>query len=112
MLSETETQVVTNAPSIQSAFNTKHRARRRWLVAVIVFLAVAGILVFGIFRRVRAQATVSAETTAMAVPLVNVVSPRRTAPSHGLFFPGNVEPFLTAPIYSPTHRSVNKGYVG
>jgi len=34
--------------------------------------AVAGFLVSGILRRVRARATVSAETAAMAVPLVNV----------------------------------------
>src|SRR4029077_4400084 len=45
MPQETETQVVENAPQIQSAFNGKHRARRRWLAAVVVFLAVAGILV-------------------------------------------------------------------
>src|SRR5258708_24511497 len=98
MLSETETQVVTNAPSIQSAFNTKHRARRRWLVAVIVFLAVARILVFGIFRRVRAQATVSAETTAMAGPLVHIVSPKRTPPPPHPVLPRHVEPYMTAPI--------------
>ncbi len=111
MLSETETQVVTNAPPIQSAFNRKHRARRSWLAAVMVFLAVAGILVSGILRRVRAHATVSAETAAMAVPLVNVVSPQRTAPSHELVLPGNVEPYMTAPIYSRTSGYVKKWYV-
>jgi RND family efflux transporter MFP subunit len=111
MLSETETQVVTNAPPIQGAFNGKHRARRTWLAAVIVFLAVAGILVSGILRRVRAHATVSAETAAMAVPLVNVVSPQRTAPSHELILPGNVEPYMTAPIYSRTSGYVKKWYV-
>jgi RND family efflux transporter MFP subunit len=111
MLSETETQVVTNAPPIQSALNRNHRARRSWLVAVIVFLAVTGILVSGILRRVRAHATVSAETAAMAVPLVNVVSPQRTAPSHELVLPGNVEPFMTAPIYSRSSGYVKKWYV-
>jgi RND family efflux transporter MFP subunit len=111
MLSETETQVVTNAPPIQSAFNRKHRARRSWLAAVIILLAVAGILVSGILRRVRARATVSAETAAMAVPLVNVVSPQRTAPSHELVLPGNVEPYMTAPIYSRTNGYLKKWYV-
>jgi RND family efflux transporter MFP subunit len=102
MLQETQTQVVVNAPQIQSAFKGKHRASRSLLAAVMVFLAVAGILVSGIRRRVRAGATVSAETAAMAVPLVNVVSPQRTAPSHELVLPGNVEPYMTAPIYSRT----------
>src|SRR6267143_952150 len=111
MLSETEAQVVANGPQIQSAFSGKHRARRSWLVAVIVFLAVAGILVSGILRRVRARAIVSAETAAMAVPLVNVVSPQRTAPSHELVLPGNVEPYMSAPIYSRTSGYVKKWYV-
>jgi RND family efflux transporter MFP subunit len=111
MQSETQTQVVADGPPIHSAFNGKHRARRSWLVAVIAFLAVAGILVSGIVRRVRARAAVSAETAVMAVPLVNVVSPQRTAPSHDLVLPGNVEPYMTAPIYSRTNGYVKKWYV-
>src|SRR3977135_2034530 len=111
MLSETKAQVVANEPPNQSAFSGKHRARRGWLTAVVVFLAVAGILVSGILRRVRARAIVSAETAAMAVPVVNVVSPQRTAPSHELVLPGNVEPYMTAPIYSRTSGYVRKWYV-
>jgi len=111
MLQETQTQVGVNRPQNQNAFSGKHRARRSWLVAVIAFLAVAGILVSGIVRRVRARASVRAETSAMAVPVVNVVSPRRTAPSHDLVLPGNVEPYMTAPIYSRTSGYVKKWYV-
>ncbi len=110
-ISGTEAQVVANGPQIQSPLNGKHRARRGWLVTVIAFLAVAGILVSGIVRRVRARATVSAETAAMAVPLVNVVSPQRTAPSHDLVLPGNVEPYMTAPIFARTNGYVKKWYV-
>ncbi len=111
MSQETQTQVVSNAPQMQSVFNGKHRARRRWLFALIAVLAVAGILVSGIVRRVRARATVSAETATMAVPSVNVVSPQRTAPSHELVLPGNVEPYMTAPIYSRTNGYVKRWYV-
>jgi RND family efflux transporter MFP subunit len=111
MLSETKVQVVENAPRIQSALGRKHRVRRSLLAVVIVFLAVAGIVAFGILRRVRARNTVSIETAAMAVPLVNVVSPQRTAPSHELVLPGNVEPYMTAPIYSRTSGYVKKWYV-
>src|SRR5712664_4595802 len=106
-----ETQVVANAPQKQSAFNAKYRARRKWLFTLIAVLAVAGILVSGIVRRVRARATVSAETATMAVPSVNVVSPQRTAPSHELLLPGNVEPYMTAPIYSRTSGYVKRWYV-
>jgi len=111
MQSETKAQVVANGPPNQSAFSGKHRARRSWLAAVIVFLAVAGILIFGILRRVRARAAVTAETAAMAVPVVNVVTPQRTAPSHEIVLPGNVEPYMTAPIYSRTSGYVKKWYV-
>src|SRR6267378_3609400 len=111
MLSEPRVQVVENAPQIQSALDGKHRVRRGLLAAVVVFLAVAGIVAFGILRRVRARNTVSTETAAMAVPLVNVVSPQRTAPSRELVLPGNVEPYMTAPIYSRTSGYVQKWYV-
>lgn len=111
MSQETQTQVLTNGPQIQSVFSGKHHARRGWLAAVVVFLAVAGILVSGILRRVRAHAVVTAETAALAVPVVNVVTPQRTAPSHELVLPGNVEPYMTAPIYSRTSGYVKKWYV-
>ena len=110
-ISGTEAQVVANGPQIQSPLNGKHHARRGWLAAAIVSLAVAGILVTGILRRVRAGATVSAETAAMAVPLVNVVSPQPTAPSHELVLPGNVEPYMTAPIYARTNGYLKKWYI-
>ena len=111
MQSETEAQVVANGPPMQSASSGKHRAGRGWIVALVVFLAVAGILVSGILRRVRARAAVTAETAAMAVPVVNVVTPQRTAPSHEIVLPGNVEPYMTAPIYSRTSGYVKKWYV-
>ena len=109
--SGTEAQMVASGPQMQSASTGNRRARRSWPVALIAFLAIAGILVSGILRRVRARAVVTAETAAMAVPLVNVVSPQRTAPSHELLLPGNVEPYMTAPIYARTSGYVKMWYV-
>src|ERR1700682_4373808 len=111
MPSKTETEAVANGSQIQSAFSGKHPVRLRWLVAAIVFLAVGGILVSGILRRVRARAIVNAETAAMAVPSVNVVSPQRSAPSHELVLPGNVQPYMTAPIFSRTNGYLKRWYV-
>src|SRR6202171_879286 len=111
MLSETKAQPVSNTPPTQTAVSAKRRAGRSWLAAVVVFLVVVGILAFGIIRRVRARAKVTAETAAMAVPVVSVVSPQRTAPSHELVLPGNVEPYMTAPIYSRTSGYVKKWYL-
>jgi RND family efflux transporter MFP subunit len=111
MLSETKTQLVANTQPNQTAVSGKRHAGRSWLAAVVVFLVVAGILAFGIIRRVRARAKVTAETAVMAVPVVSVVSPQSTAPSHELVLPGNVEPYMTAPIYSRTSGYVKKWYV-
>lgn len=111
MLSETNTQPVANTPPNQTAVSGKRRTGRSWLAAVAVFLVVVGILAFGIIRRVRARAAVTAETAVMAVPVVSVVSPQRTAPSHEIVLPGNVEPYMTAPIYSRTSGYVKKWYV-
>jgi RND family efflux transporter MFP subunit len=110
-MSGTEAQVVASGPQMPNASTGNHRARHSWLVALIAFLAIAGIMVSGILRRVRARGVVSAETAAMAVPLVNVVSPQPTAPSHDLVLPGNVEPYMTAPIYSRTNGYLRKWYV-
>src|ERR1700738_1644449 len=109
--SETKTPPVANTSPNQTAVSGKRRTGRSWLAAVVVFLVVVGILAFGIIRRVRARAKVTAETASMAVPVVSVVSPQRTAPSHELVLPGNVEPYMTAPIYSRTSGYVKKWYV-
>src|SRR6202022_4331857 len=100
--SETKTPPVANTPPNQTAVSGKRRTGRSWLTAVVVFLVVVGILAFGIIRRVRARAKVTAETASMAVSVVSVVSPQRTAPSHELVLPGNVEPYMPPPIYSRT----------
>jgi RND family efflux transporter MFP subunit len=111
MKKETQTQVVENGPQIQSASRGKHRTTRSLVAALIAFLVVAGILVSGVLRRVRARAAVTAETAVMAVPVVNVVSPERAAPSHELVLPGNVEPYMTAPIFARTNGYVKRWYV-
>ena len=45
---QSETEVVANAPQIQSVSSGKHRAIRAWLVGVIAFLAAAGIVVLAL----------------------------------------------------------------
>jgi RND family efflux transporter MFP subunit len=101
----------TNGREMPSASSEKPRRRHRWLMAIVVFLAVAGIVVSGIVLRVRARNKVSAETAALAVPVVNVVTPKRSAPTHDLVLPGNVQPYMSAPIYSRTNGYVKKWYV-
>ena len=54
--------------------------------------------------------TVRAETAQMAVPSVSVVSPQRTAPTQEIVLPGNVQPFISSPIYSRTNGYLKSWY--
>jgi RND family efflux transporter MFP subunit len=77
---------------------------------VAIFLVFAGLLASGIFQRVHTSAALRTETAEMAVPTVSVVSPQRTAPSQEIVLPGNVQPYITAPIYSRTNGYLQAWY--
>jgi RND family efflux transporter MFP subunit len=87
-----------------------HRSRRGWIVGVAIFLAFASLLVSGIFQRVHTRAALRTETADMAVPTVSVVSPQRTAPAQEIVLPGNVQPYVTAPIFSRTNGYLQAWY--
>jgi RND family efflux transporter MFP subunit len=84
------------------------RSRKSWLVLAIAAIAVAALLVSGIWSRVKAGATLRAETAQAALPAVSVVSPKQTAPADEIILPGNVQPFITSPIYSRTNGYLKK----
>src|SRR6266404_2470434 len=86
------------------------RSRRHWLVLAIVLIAVAAVLVWGIWSRVSASSTLRAETAQTALPAVSVVSPKQTAPAQEIILPGNVQPFITSPIYARTNGYLRKWY--
>jgi RND family efflux transporter MFP subunit len=53
---------------------------------------------------------VRAETAQMAVPSVSVISPQHTAPAQEIVLPGNVQPFISSPIYARTNGYVKNWY--
>ncbi len=77
-------------------------SQRRWLIAAIVAFSAIGLLAAGIRSRVRDETNLSTITTQMAVPSVSVVTPKQTAPSQEIILPGNIQPFVTSPIYART----------
>jgi RND family efflux transporter MFP subunit len=87
----------------------KH-SQKHWLALTIALIAVAALLVSGIWSRVRARTALDAETAQAALPAVSVVSPKRTSPADELILPGNVEPFITSPIYARTNGYLKKWY--
>lgn len=87
------------------------RPRRRWWIAILCVLFVAGILIESIVPRVRARTTLLAETAQMAVSTVSVVQVQRSALTQEIVLPGNIQPFITAPIYSRTNGYLKRWYV-
>src|SRR5205807_10432302 len=86
------------------------RSRKVWIVLAIAVIAVAALLGSGIWSRVKAGSTLRAETAQAALSAVSVVSPKQTAPTDEIILPGNVQPFITSPIYSRTNGYLKKWY--
>jgi RND family efflux transporter MFP subunit len=86
-------------------------ARRRWLVLGFGFIVASALLVSGILSRVKARTALRSETAQAAVTAVSVVSPERTTLAQEIILPGNVQPFITSPIYSRTNGYLQKWYV-
>src|SRR5712671_386351 len=89
----------------------KKRPRKTWVVLTIALIVVATLLASGIYSRVKARNTLNQETTRAALPSVSVVSPKQTAPAEEIILPGNVEPYISSPIYSRTNGYLKKWYV-
>jgi len=89
----------------------QRRPRIGWLSLAIGLIAVAALLVSGIWSRVRARTILKAETAQVALTPVSVVSPKQAAPAQEIILPGNVQPFTTAPIYARTNGYLKKWYV-
>jgi RND family efflux transporter MFP subunit len=87
----------------------KH-SRKSWIILAIALIVVVGVLLSGIWSRVKARNTLNAETAQSALPAVSVVSPKQTAPTNEIILPGNVEPFITSPIYARTNGYLKKWY--
>ena len=89
----------------------KKRPRKTWLVLTIALIVVATLLVSGIYSRVKARNALNEETARAALPSVSVVSPKQSAPAEEIILPGNVEPYISSPIYSRTNGYLKKWYV-
>jgi RND family efflux transporter MFP subunit len=84
------------------------RTYKPWLIASIALLVVVGLVASGIWSRVRANGKLRNETSQVALTAVSVVSPHRTTPVEEIILPGNVQPFITSPIYSRTNGYLQK----
>jgi RND family efflux transporter MFP subunit len=97
------------APPLKDARAGKPR-RKGWLRLAVALIIVALLLASGIWSRVKTRKSLSAETAQVALTAVSVVSPKQAAPAQEIILPGNVQPFITAPIYSRTNGYLKKWY--
>ena len=83
---------------------------KRWLGAGIALILVAALLISGIRSRVKARTALDTETTQAALTAVSVVSPKQTTPAEEIILPGNVQPYISSPIYARTNGYLKKWY--
>src|SRR5271169_78251 len=88
----------------------KMRVPKHWLGLAIAVIVVSALLVSGILSRVKARTALNAETAQVALTAVSVVSPKQTAPAQEIILPGNVQPFITSPIYARTNGYLKQWY--
>jgi multidrug efflux pump subunit AcrA (membrane-fusion protein) len=77
------------------------------LVALWIGFVVHG----GIGSRVNAEAALTTETEAAAIPSVMVVHPTLGSPSQEIVLPGNAQAFTDTPIYARTDGYLKAWYV-
>ena len=80
----------------------------KWLGMAIAFILVAAVFISGVWSRVNSRKTLNAETAQAALTAVSVVTPQQTAPAEEIILPGNVQPFITSPIYARTSGYLRK----
>jgi RND family efflux transporter MFP subunit len=90
--------------------STGRPARRRWLLPAIALIVVTAVLASGIWSRVKTRKNLNKETAQVALIAVSVVQPKPATPAQEIILPGNVQPFITSPIYSRTNGYLKKWY--
>jgi RND family efflux transporter MFP subunit len=88
----------------------RKRPRRTSVGLALALILVATLLVSGIWSRVRARRSLNAETAQVALTAVSVVQPNPATPAQEIILPGNVQPYITSPIYSRTNGYLKKWY--
>lgn len=83
---------------------------RRWLYLAIALIVAITLLATGIWSRVKARKSLNAETAQVALTAVSIVLPKEASPAQEIVLPGNVQPFITSPIYSRTNGYLKKWY--
>lgn len=107
-MENSKTMAPQSAPS--SSGEAGKGSYKRWMGLAIAVVIVAGLLASGIWSRVTARSALNTETAEAALTAVSVVSPQRTTPADEIILPGNVQPYISSPIYARTNGYLRKWY--
>jgi len=88
-----------------------NRPGRHWITLLVALLIVAGVFAGSLVPRIKARAALKTETAEMAVPVVSIVHPQTSGATQEIVLPGNVQPFITSPIFARTNGYLRKWYV-
>jgi RND family efflux transporter MFP subunit len=97
MLPQTENRQQIDGRTAPGNAEVARGSYKYWLGAGIALIAVAALLISGIWSRVRARAALDTET-------------KRTSPADEIILPGNVQPYISSPIYARTNGYLKKWY--
>jgi len=93
--------VTSEAAPLEPRNAGQHSARHLVMLAIAGIIAGA-VLLSGIRSRLKAETNLQTVTAQMAVPSVSVVQPKPAAPAQEIILPGNIQPFISSPIYART----------
>jgi len=110
MLPQTDLQTMAEQSPAANGGGAGRRTHKPWLVLAVAGILVAAVLLFGVWSRVRARAALDTETAQAALTAVSVVSPKQTTPAEEIILPGNVQPYISSPIYARTNGYLKKWY--
>jgi RND family efflux transporter MFP subunit len=111
----TDFEIVETNNRVEIVPSNMHRGERqtsgrRWFMPSVIGVIVITLLVVGIRSRLKAEANLRTVTTQMAVPSVSVVQPKPAAPAQEIVLPGNIQPFISSPVYARTDGYLKKWY--
>ena len=106
-----QTEEVVKQPEQENGQPRESGSKHGVLITVIVLAIIAAVVIGGIVPRLRAKEALKKETYDLAVPTVNVASPKQGAPQTEIVLPGNMQAFIESPIYARTSGYLKKWYV-
>lgn len=83
---------------------------KRVVVLLVIVAVVAVIVIWGISSRHEANAQLAQETQETSVPTVAVIHPKLGAPQQEVVLPGDMQPYIDAPIFARTSGYLKKWY--